>query len=459
MERTYPYFDPEFESLIERIHPPRVCIDNDTCEGCTLVKVDSANKHGILLEMVQVLTDLDLLISKSYISSDGGWFMDVFHVTDQLGNKITDERLIHYIEQVLCARRGSGGAGEVKTCLGRIVSAESAPTDHGTALELTGPGRLGLLSEISAVLADLSCNVSSMQFWTHNGRMACIVHVADGDTGAPIEDDPERLACVREQLASVLGGTCTCGDRQGGLSRVERRLHQMMVAERDFEGGGEREVGRNRASVSVERCGEKGYSVVSVQSRDRPKLLLDTVCALTDMQYVVFHAAISSSGSQAVQEYYIRRTDGCPLDSEAEKQGVMKCIEAAIERRVSHGLRLDIRTVNRPGLLSAITRVLRENGLSVVRADVATRGGRALNSFYVCRADEAAIDAKTLDAIRQEIGPQAVLEVRRVPDSARPATATAKAPPEEKHAAKFSLGSLFWSHIERLSGNFGSIRS
>lgn len=41
-----------------------------------LLQVDSANKHGILLEMVQVLTDLDLVISKSYISSDGGWFMD-----------------------------------------------------------------------------------------------------------------------------------------------------------------------------------------------------------------------------------------------------------------------------------------------------------------------------------------------------------------------------------------------
>lgn len=40
------------------------------------MKVDSANRPGILLEMVQVLTDLDLVISKSYISSDGGWLMD-----------------------------------------------------------------------------------------------------------------------------------------------------------------------------------------------------------------------------------------------------------------------------------------------------------------------------------------------------------------------------------------------
>lgn len=39
-------------------------------------QVDSANKHGILLEVVQVLIDLNLIITKAYISSDGGWFMD-----------------------------------------------------------------------------------------------------------------------------------------------------------------------------------------------------------------------------------------------------------------------------------------------------------------------------------------------------------------------------------------------
>lgn len=37
------------------------------------------NKPGILLEVVQILTDLDLIITKAYISSDGGWFMDGTH--------------------------------------------------------------------------------------------------------------------------------------------------------------------------------------------------------------------------------------------------------------------------------------------------------------------------------------------------------------------------------------------
>lgn len=39
-------------------------------------QVDSANKRGSLLEVVQVLNDMDLIIRRAYISSDGEWFMD-----------------------------------------------------------------------------------------------------------------------------------------------------------------------------------------------------------------------------------------------------------------------------------------------------------------------------------------------------------------------------------------------
>ena len=56
-----------------------------------MVQVDSTRKRGVLLEAVQVLADLDLSINKAYISSDGRWFMDVFHVTDRLGRKLTDD--------------------------------------------------------------------------------------------------------------------------------------------------------------------------------------------------------------------------------------------------------------------------------------------------------------------------------------------------------------------------------
>lgn len=38
--------------------------------------MDTLNRHGTLLEVIQAVTDLNLMITKAYMSSDGGWFMD-----------------------------------------------------------------------------------------------------------------------------------------------------------------------------------------------------------------------------------------------------------------------------------------------------------------------------------------------------------------------------------------------
>jgi UTP:GlnB (protein PII) uridylyltransferase len=65
-----------------------------------MFQVDSGSRHGILLEIVQVVTDLDLTVTKAYISSDGKWFMVVFHVVDSEGCKIHDKETINHIIQV-----------------------------------------------------------------------------------------------------------------------------------------------------------------------------------------------------------------------------------------------------------------------------------------------------------------------------------------------------------------------
>ncbi|KAJ9177395.1 hypothetical protein P3X46_012618 [Hevea brasiliensis] len=477
MEIAYqPYIDPEFESLIERIYPPRVCIDNDSYQDCTLVKVDSANKHGILLEMVQVLTDLDLVISKSYISSDGVWFMDVFHVTDQLGIKITDESLILYIQQALCASRKGGISQELQNCLKREVRPRHVSMDH-TALEITGTDRPGLLSEISAVLTQLECNVTAAVAWTHNARAASIIYVEDKLRGGPITE-PKRLAHVEEQLDTVVEAHHGRGERRSvrlttpvaGQAHTERRLHQLMCANMDYEPcrgctgtGVAHRRDCTKIHVSIESCKEKGYSVVNMRSRDRPKLLFDTLCALTDMQYVVFHAAVSSTGTMADQEYFIRHKDGFTLDTESERHELTQCLIAAIERRVSHGLRLDVCTHNRVGLLSDVTRVFRENGLSISRAEIGTEGNKAVGSFYVTDASGDEVNSRTIELVRKEIGGSILVVNKspgwtpRTPSTGNIRRSSSGRVGEDK--PRFSLGSLLWSHLERLSNNFGSIRS
>ena len=53
-----------------------ISLQNYFSNALFVFQVDSANKYGTLLEVVQVLTDLKLTIKRAYISSDGEWFMD-----------------------------------------------------------------------------------------------------------------------------------------------------------------------------------------------------------------------------------------------------------------------------------------------------------------------------------------------------------------------------------------------
>ncbi|KAJ8439726.1 hypothetical protein Cgig2_009550 [Carnegiea gigantea] len=498
-----PYVDPEFESLIERINPPRVCIDNDACKDCTLVKVDSANKDGILLEVVQMLTDLDLIISKSYICSDGGWLMDVFHVTDKFGNKITDHTLIHHIQQyyfcssarncchfvnpgwktvkALCTKRRTI---EPQACPGREVK----PECKYTTIEITITDQPGLLSEVSAMLADLGCHVTTAIVWTHNHRAACIIDVEDQETGGPIIDH-SRLNHIRGQLRTILEArqnSHITGAKHlvrltvtSPQTHTERRLHQLMLADIEdymMHHGSWGSVDRGGISctqdhgiscsctrVSIESCNEKGYSVVNIISRDRPKLLFDTVCALTDMQYRVFHAAISSKRSIATQEYYVRHRYGCTLDTETERHKVTQCLIAAVERRASQGLRIDVTTEDRLGLLSNVTRVFREYGLSVSMAEVSTKGDKATGMFYVTDVSGHKINKEALEAIKREIGGSVQVYDKFLRSSTPCSSITSNSDyPKESNdihnrSTLFSLGSLLWSRLEWIS-NFGSTR-
>ncbi|GAB4856987.1 ACT domain-containing protein acr8 [Ancistrocladus abbreviatus] len=391
----------EFEKLMFRMNTPGVVIDNAVCPTSTLVNVVSAREHGILLEAVQVLTDLNLSIKKAYISSDGRWFMEVFHVTDLSGNKLADKSVISYMKQ----------------SLGSIHYARTSGHDGLTALELTGTDRIGLLSEVFAVLADSECNVVDAKVWTHHRRIASLIYVKDCHSGSQIEDSG-RIESIVSRLRPVLNGDNDIRSAKTTVSMSvthrERRLHQMMYADRDYERTSTAPIKLEPPVVTIQNWTRRGYSVVNIQCKDRTKLLFDVVCTLTDMEYIVFHATINTEGSRAYLEFYIRHTDGTPISSDAEMQRVIQSIQAAIERRDSQGVRLELRTEDRPGLLADITRTFRENGLNVTMAEISTSGNMAFNIFYVTDAEGYPAHPKTIEAVREKIG-LSKLKVKELP--------------------------------------------
>ena len=125
------------------------------------------------------------------------------------------------------------------------------------------------------------------------------------------------------------------------------------------------------------------------------------------------------------------------------------------------GLRVDIRTENRMGLLSNVTRVFRENGLSISRVEIGTEGEKAVGSFFVTDSSGQEVNPNIAELVRQECGGTVVTDHKspyRVPQSS---SSSVMNETKSNMVARpiFSLGSMLWSQIERLSGNFGPIRS
>ncbi|KAF8739202.1 hypothetical protein HU200_013923 [Digitaria exilis] len=414
--------DDEYAKLVRRMNPPRVVIDNDSCDNATVIRVDRVKKHGILLEAVQVLVDLDLVITKAYISSDCNWFMDVFNVTDQDGSKLQNKVVIDHIQKCLESEDYLVSPAHTSD---RVAPSE----DHSsTCIELTGTDRPGLLSEVCAVLASLSCNIVKAEVWTHDRRAAAVIQITDEATGLAIHD-AGRMSMVQELLGTVMQGdggahkgcsTCT-GMSVVGAARAERRLHKLMLDD-DDDNAGEDRCGKARpragAKVVVMDCTERQYTVVILRCRDRPKLLFDTLCALTDLHYVVFHGTVDAE--QGNKEAYQVRAGLLTKPFRPNNKDVCLSLKMnkSVHRQAAHvlppgvGLELEVRTEDRAGLLSEITRVFRENSLSIIRAAISTRDGMAEDTFYVSDAYGHPVDVRTMDAVADQLG-HAVMRVKR----------------------------------------------
>lgn len=184
-----------------------------------------------------------------------------------------------------------------------------------TAMELIGTDRPGLLSEIFAVLADQQCNILAAEVWTHKTRVACVVYVSDKDSCNTLSD-PEKVSVMCDKLKYVLGVGGGIGGESNkahtilsaGSTHVDRRLHQLMLADMDCENSGDEMEGNyafSKPVVTVDYCREKGYSMVNIRCKDRPKLLFDIICTFTDMNYDVFHGSTFVDGLGATQVFDI----------------------------------------------------------------------------------------------------------------------------------------------------------
>mmetsp|Transcript_29833 Transcript_29833/g.63522 ORF Transcript_29833/g.63522 Transcript_29833/m.63522 type:complete len:694 (+) Transcript_29833:62-2143(+) len=410
----------EYATLELRVHPPSVKIDNTLDDSATVVIVDSANRPGTLVEVVERLTELGLAVRNAQISSDGGWFVDVFHVTNAEGEKVTDRRTLWRIENILdldfdifqvSPRSSSAGAGEGEG-VGGDATALDGGHGHGgqrsggegaagafrgmNVIEMLVKDEPGLLMRMSQVVTRCHMNIFDTLLWSHRGYAAVLftVSVSPGQQLMHLDELKRALEHAIEEgsAGSHQQHSQQHSQHQQGETPpdpphhhpdyhsfvqvecsldtiyVEKRFYRLKMkafqiieeataelARKRGGGGGEEGNGRPLGASAVatsrsetpqearqaqggEECtsvrydAQTRYTNLYVHSRDRPQLLFDTVCTLSDLSVDVFHATIDTDSRFADMEFFVKSSSGSEIRSEAEM--------GAIEERLGRALKL-----------------------------------------------------------------------------------------------------------------------
>lgn len=117
-----------------------------------------------------------------------------------------------------------------------------------------------------------------------------------------------------------------------------------------------------------------------------------------------------------------------------------------------------MRSRNRSGLLSDVTRVFRENGLSIAMAEIGTRGEKAIGSFHVTDAHGHEVDPGMVEAVKKEIkrfGGMVIVGNGTSSNWSSRGSSSSNGVNE----ARSSLGTLLWSQVERFSSKFQTLNS
>ncbi len=89
---------------------PDVILDNTASQRLTVIEVHALDRAGLLFDLARGLSDLGLDIASAHIATFGEKAVDVFYVTDRLGNKLVDRSAQQLVRQRLLGLLGSGEA-------------------------------------------------------------------------------------------------------------------------------------------------------------------------------------------------------------------------------------------------------------------------------------------------------------------------------------------------------------
>ncbi len=170
----------------------------------------------------------------------------------------------------------------------------------------------GIFSRLAGALALVGANVVDARTYTSKDGYATAVFWVQDAEGKPYE--AVRLPRLRTMIDKTLKGEVVARDALKDRDKIKKR-------ERAF---------RVPTSISFDNEGSEIYTIIEVDTRDRPGLLYDLTRTLANNNVYIASAVIATFGAQVVDTFYVKDMFGLKFHSESRRRALEKKLREAI---------------------------------------------------------------------------------------------------------------------------------
>jgi [protein-PII] uridylyltransferase len=172
----------------------------------------------------------------------------------------------------------------------------------------------GIFSRLAGALALVGANVVDARTYTsRDGYATAAFWVQDAD-GSPYE--ASRLKRLSQMIDKTLKGEVIATDAMRDKDKLKKR-------ERAF---------RVPTTITFDNEGSEIYSIIEVDTRDRPGLLFDLTRTLANNNVYIASAVIATYGEQVVDSFYVKDMFGLKFHSGTKQRALEKKLREAITK-------------------------------------------------------------------------------------------------------------------------------
>lgn len=174
----------------------------------------------------------------------------------------------------------------------------------------------GIFSRLAGALALVGANVVDARTYTSKDGFATAVFWIQDAEGHPYES--ERLPRLRNMIHKTLKGEVVARDAMQSRDKIKKRERAFKVP----------------THITFDNEGSEIYTIIEVDTRDRPGLLYDLTRTLAASNVYINSAVIATYGEQVVDTFYVKDMFGLKFYTESKQRVLERKLREAIAKGV-----------------------------------------------------------------------------------------------------------------------------